>query len=262
MILPEFLEIKSRLLAKSQSRTVLAIDSSTQLASVALNTHGKTVFFEECFRQKSHSEWINSSVERAMHLIDDDWQSLDLLAVTLGPGSFTGIRVATSLAKTIAYAKDIPLVGYDSLKLLSLQAEFLVETNLVLSVLNAFKNMVFLGLYRRNAQGFMEDLIEPRVVEIEKLLETVGGIISSENSIYVQVVGDGFGAYSNYFQANSPECWIRSSQPKDYPTAKTLVELSVANWNSNKLMHWRELLPTYLRASAAEENTKSGPKKD
>lgn len=260
MTFQDFLAAKKVQLNKSPRRSVLAIDSSTQMASVALGTEGRLLYSEECFRQKSHSEWINGAVERALGSLHGDWSTLDVLALSNGPGSFTGLRVATNLAKTIAFSKQKPLITYSSLEILAHQAGSASSApTFIMPVINAFKNMVFMALYQRRSNGVLTQLIAPSAVEIADLKLVVEARLPSslEFDGRIQVVGDGYTAYKNYLEPGAARPWWRSDAPKDFPLAATLVELVASRWSEQELLHWRQLTPSYLRASAAEENQKA-----
>ncbi|MEY4617294.1 MAG: hypothetical protein RJB66_2254 [Pseudomonadota bacterium] len=257
MISHDFLETKKIQLEQSTQRSVLAIDSSTQLASVALTLHNQIIFSEECFRQKSHSEWINGAVERAIQNLPGSWEQLDLVAVSHGPGSFTGVRVATNLAKAIAFAKDKPIVSFSTLEVLANQAEDCEETPFVLPIINAFKNMVFCALYERDPKGDLVGRQEPQTVAVEQFNDWISVAMANSSTSKVQLLGDGFFAYENTFDPEKNSRWLRTGCPKDHPVAKTLASLTLKNWTNKQILHWRELVPTYLRASAAEENKNS-----
>lgn len=257
MTFHDFLANKKTQLEQSTQRSVLAIDSSTQLASVALHSQGQFVFSEECFRQKSHSEWINGAVERAISAFPGGWNQLDLVTVSHGPGSFTGVRVATNLAKTIAFAKDKPIMSFSSLEVLAHQAEVCEETPYVLPVINAFKNMVFCALFEKDKSGHLLMLEPPQTVDIVQMDDWISVAMTKAATNKVQLLGDGFFAYENYFSSEKNPRWLRTSCPKDHPVAKTLALLALQDWTKKQILHWRELVPTYLRASAAEENKNS-----
>jgi tRNA threonylcarbamoyladenosine biosynthesis protein TsaB len=254
MTFQDFLDTKKTALQQSQDRCVLAIDSTTQVASVALYCKGQFTYTEECVRQKSHSEWINGAVERALTTLSNGWEGVDVVAVTQGPGSFTGLRVATNLAKTIAYTKQKPIVSYCSLDLLAQQALMIDETQFVLSAINAFKNMAFISLYKQETGCLPIRKVEPMAIEVANLVGFIGGLQEVSASTKVQVVGDAFQAYNSYFDPSKNSRLVRSLTPKDHPLATTLALRVVSQWDQLRLLHWRELVPLYIRASAAEEN--------
>lgn len=254
MILPDFSSVNLKVLSNSQNRCVLAIDSSTQLASVALQFQGQIIFYEECFRQKSHSEWLNGAVDRATLKLPKGWEDIELLAVTHGPGSFTGVRVATNFIKTVAFAKDKPIVSFSSLDILAQNVPKHPEAELLLCAINAFKNMSFVALYRQDSQGLQETLLAPGVVEMTHLAEIIEVFRQRSSSTKVQVVGDSVIAYPSYFGDVNNSYFVRTEGSRDFPLASALMKKVNQNWGQWPLKHWRELVPTYFRASAAEEN--------
>lgn len=238
---------------QSPSRTFLAIDSSTSLASVAVVSSGKTLYSEECFRQKSHSEWMNGAIERAILTLENGWHALELIAFIHGPGSFTGLRVSTNIAKTIAYSYGLPLVGMSSLEILAYQVKVQKNhTTLVLPVINAFKNRVFCALFLRS-QDHCEMLIPPHDIEVEKLESF---LISNKKNLLsdsIVVVGDGFTAYQDAMTSFSQLNLKRLEASQDFPTAASLAQIVQNHAKNNSFLHWKEVVPVYLRASAAEE---------
>lgn len=289
-----FLQQKSQNLEQSSTRSFLALDSSTQLASVAVSVQGKIIFAEECLRQKSHSEWISGALERAIATLPLSWKSLELVSLVHGPGSFTGLRVATNVARTIAYVHSLPVVSMSSLEVLGHQVELEdQESILILPMINAFKNMVFYGLYYKAREEF-KTLVPPQAGEVDQLAEMLkrvskglkqtGELLATEcsgisrlsgflfdalseafespnlntnkNSLCskkIIIVGDGVESYKNVILPLLNPPFYRPTVPKDFPLATTLAERINQGWKTLPIMHWKELKPVYLRASAAEE---------
>lgn len=299
----KFLEQKSKSLEQSSSRSFLAIDSSTQLASVAASFQGKIIYAEECVRQKSHSEWINGALARAIATLPEGWRSLELISLVHGPGSFTGLRVATNVAKTIAYVHSIPVISVSSLEVLAHQVEIEEQESLfILPLINAFKNMVFCGLYYKSESEF-KTIMAPQAIEVEQLSEFLTTLSSffdqslsssvaslekaasfsegsfgqnvlaalSEHSLELSLdsnknnllnkkmilVGDGVETYQNVILPLLKPPFFRPLAPKDFPLATTVAERIHRDWKTLSLLHWKELTPIYLRASAAEELARS-----
>lgn len=292
-----FLQQKSQTLEQSSTRSFLALDSSTQFASVAVSLRGKIIFAEECVRQKSHSEWVNGALERAIATLPDGWKSLELVSLVHGPGSFTGLRVATNVARTIAYVHCLPVVSMSSLEVLAHQVVLEdQEPVLVFPMINAFKNMVFCGLYYKSNNEF-KVLVPPQTLEMDQLSEVLTRISrginqsapllevesfavnsssrqlfealsgafknisldKTKNSLLrkIMIVGDGVEAYQNTILPLLKPPFFRPAVSKDYPLATTVAERINENWSALPLMHWKELTPIYLRASAAEELARS-----
>jgi tRNA threonylcarbamoyladenosine biosynthesis protein TsaB len=230
---------------------VLACETSTLLGSVAVCENGSILSFEESPRQGSHSEFLNSFIEKALLKAGKKLSDVDVFATGIGPGSFTGIRISLNTIKTLAYCFQKPVAGADSLKNLAQQV-FLtkkpveLENTPIISMINAYKNMVYVASYKPNPEGLTQ-LKNPEVVRVQNLADYI-----TEKSI---VCGDGFKAYEKYFaQSSFQNKMIRSENFSDEPHAKTLaVMVSKA---PSMFQNWNELLPLYLRASEAEENLK------
>lgn len=98
---------------------LLALDTSTKLAGLALYD-GEMVRAEVTWHgSRFHTAWLAPAIEQALQRIDATANELSAVAVTLGPGSFTGLRVAMSLAKGIAIARDLPLIGVGTLDVMA-----------------------------------------------------------------------------------------------------------------------------------------------
>ncbi len=94
---------------------LLALDTATRQAGLALYD-GQMVRAESTWHAgRYHTEWLTSAIQQILTRIKASMQDLSAVAVTVGPGSFTGLRVAMSLAKGIAAARDLPLIGIETL---------------------------------------------------------------------------------------------------------------------------------------------------
>lgn len=229
---------------------ILALETSTQWGSAALVHDGRVLAEEVSDRQKSHSELINPMIEKIMQQAQVSFSDLNLVATGFGPGSFTGIRVAGNVAKSISYTLNIPLFALDSLYLLAAQAKKEAQAKKlpVLSMINAYKNMVYYGLY--DLQGDTPVALIPAAVVPVRDLDHV---ISYENFL---TVGDGYSTYGKYFSQSFTAKMLRPTSPSDYPLASTLGQLAETLSKNHPTLDWKSFLPLYLRASEAEENLK------
>jgi tRNA threonylcarbamoyladenosine biosynthesis protein TsaB len=100
---------------------ILSIDTSTSICSVALHREGKLIAHTETFLDKSHSRNISYMVDQILHLCEVEVSMLDAIAVSAGPGSYTGMRIGTSTAKGYCFALDKPLISVSSLYSLAAQ---------------------------------------------------------------------------------------------------------------------------------------------
>lgn len=212
----------------------LTLDTSTHRGTVALSD-GATVI-EEIFWDKStsHSEQIvgeiHSLYSRAHKKITDTQK----LICGVGPGSFTGIRVALSFAKTLAHSLKIPVIPVENCWAIALQTDSIA--NSVIVALDAQKNMFFVGEYEWKNK-FLTTVQAVRLLTEAEFLET-----RNPRATYISNVPD-------IFKKNS----LQLSEHTPFPSARLICEHVSLNADQFCAVTWDELAPLYLRASAAEE---------
>ena len=95
---------------------ILCLETATPVCSVALNDGCCTIALRETEGQNTHSEKITNFIREVMETAHIDYKQLDAVAVSKGPGSYTGLRIGVSTAKGICYAADLPLMAIDTLE--------------------------------------------------------------------------------------------------------------------------------------------------
>ncbi len=220
---------------------VLAIECSTKVASVAL-AEGHQVLGELSNDQpKSHSEFLNPAIANLFIQSQRKISEVGLVAVDPGPGSFTGARVAVSVARTIAFIQKCPVFTLPSLHLLHAQT-----TGDCLALINAYKNMLFVSLRQKDRAATPAEVIP--VDGLETYLSQLG----MKNP--VRCVGDGYDAYASEFSSTLKTKLFRDTALADHPSASLLAVL--AQKSGTQTLDWKSVIPLYLRSSAAEENLK------
>lgn len=100
---------------------ILCLETATSTCSVALNDGSRTLALRECKGQNAHSEKITIFIKEVLEETKLRYDQLDAVAVSKGPGSYTGLRIGVSTAKGICYAADLPLLAVDTLHALAYQ---------------------------------------------------------------------------------------------------------------------------------------------
>ena len=100
---------------QSKAVMILCLETATPTCSVAINDGCKTIALRECKGQNAHSEKITIFIKEVMDEVGLTYDQLDAVAVSKGPGSYTGLRIGTSTAKGVCYAAGIPLMAVDTL---------------------------------------------------------------------------------------------------------------------------------------------------
>lgn len=129
--------------------TILQIETATQVCSAALAVDGKTIACKELAAQNIHAANLTLFIREVMETAGLSYQSLDAIAVSKGPGSYTGLRIGVSTAKGLCFALDRPLIGINTLELMA--GGFLAEnpayTGLVCPMIDARRMEVYTALY-------------------------------------------------------------------------------------------------------------------
>lgn len=217
---------------------LLSLDSSAVTASVAL-TDGDTVIKSEFVKSGlTHSETLMPMITRVMsgHFYDE----LDAVAVTAGPGSFTGVRIGVSTVKGIAFNNNIPCFGISTLE--AIAYNFADTDTVVCAVMDARRMQFYNALFKvENSQVIR--LCDDRAISLEDLRE--------ELKAYDNVVVAGDGAFVCYQNLGLDNCFI-ADDDRMYQNA-----LGVAKATSDKMpMSAKALMPVYLRQSQAERELK------
>lgn len=103
---------------------LLNIETSTNVCSVALTAEGMILHHYEDFEGRNHAALLSGFIKGCLDFLADKELKLDAIAVSLGPGSYTGLRIGLSEAKGLAYALDIPLIGISTLELMATRVMF------------------------------------------------------------------------------------------------------------------------------------------
>ena len=131
---------------------LLNIDTSTEKASVCLGNDGKTIGIAFNDEQKDHASWLHTAIKKIMDDSGTELKELEAIAVTAGPGSYTGLRVGMAAAKGLCYSLEKPLIIENTLKVIAyaatkVSAISLDATDLLCPMIDARRMEVFTGTY-------------------------------------------------------------------------------------------------------------------
>lgn len=139
--------------------TILHIETSTNVCSVAVSEDSHVIFQQEDHSGLGHAEKLGTMVDEALSFTDNHAIPFDAVAVSCGPGSYTGLRIGVSMAKGICYGRDLKLIAVPTLELLCvpvLLREIPEEDALLCPMLDARRMEVYAGIYDRALKPIRE----------------------------------------------------------------------------------------------------------
>ncbi|MBD8001851.1 tRNA (adenosine(37)-N6)-threonylcarbamoyltransferase complex dimerization subunit type 1 TsaB [Phocaeicola faecium] len=135
---------------------ILHIETSTDVCSVAVSQDGASIFSKEDFNGPSHAVTLGVFVDEALSFADSHAIPVDAVAVSCGPGSYTGLRIGVSMAKGICYGRNIPLIGLPTLEVMCvpiLLFHDLPEDALLCPMIDARRMEVYAAVYDRSLKA-------------------------------------------------------------------------------------------------------------
>jgi len=226
---------------------ILAIDTATRSCSVAVADEDKLLAETTLVSSETHSRHVMTMIDAVLQMSGMQIGSLDGIAVTEGPGSFTGLRIGVSVAKGLASVNGKPIVGVSSLDALATQAAG--GGLLTCAVVDARKNEVYACRYR-NRDGVVEAETAPDVLPIEA---AIAGI--HEPCMFI---GDGAILYRQTIQDKTgTDAWF--APPYQHTIrSSTVAFLGIKRFQKGDTDDVEAFVPFYIRKSDAQINIAGG----
>lgn len=145
----------------SEMPVILNIETSTNVCSVALSAEGMVLCHFEDFEGRNHAALLSGYIKRCLDWARDHEMDVEAVAVSMGPGSYTGLRIGLSEAKGLAFALDVPLIGVDTLQLMATGVMFSRDIDpdtLLAPMIDARRMEVYTAVY----DMALSPVVEPR----------------------------------------------------------------------------------------------------
>ena len=197
--------------------TLLAMDTGQAACSVALWREGQVVAHRYVPMPKGHAVALVPMIEEVQNETGFAFAELDALAVTVGPGTFTGLRVGLATARGLALAANKPLIGVTTLEAIAWAAREEAEQKkaLIAAAFDARRNEVYLQSF--GAHG--EHLSEPMLADLEQCDSNVPASVSS-----VLCVGTGAELIAEKLKAAGRTVYLATAEP--FPDARAVAEIA------------------------------------
>ncbi|MBX7072250.1 MAG: tRNA (adenosine(37)-N6)-threonylcarbamoyltransferase complex dimerization subunit type 1 TsaB [Pirellulales bacterium] len=218
---------------------ILALETTGTAGSVAALS-GKKLLHEAALdpRQRS-AQSLAPAIQQL--LAEVGWRSADvqLTAVAIGPGSFTGLRVGVMTAKTWAYATGGAVLGVNTLEAIAEQS--LTEPGCVTVVFDAQRKQLFSSCYERRPDAILQELSPVTIINVDDWLQLLAPGMRVSGPM-LERIGQQLPAHS---APADPRTW--------HPRASTVGQLAARDWMAGRRDDLWALAPNYYRRSAAEE---------
>jgi tRNA threonylcarbamoyladenosine biosynthesis protein TsaB len=223
---------------------ILGIESATVQVGCAIGGHEGVLASAHSSRGKRHAENLTPTIDFVRRQARVSLTEISVVAVDLGPGLFTGLRVGVASAKALAHALRVPMIGVSSLDLLAFPVRF--SPRLIVAAIDARRGELFYAFYRQ-VPGGVQRLSGYQVGSPDDLASEL--LASREECL---LVGDGPIRYREVFEGLTRVEIAEHGQA--YPSASSLVQLAHAQALREDFVRPWELRPLYLRKPDAEIN--------
>ena len=228
---------------------ILAIDTATPATGLALTrgtlAAGEVIASLGLSSNVTHSRRLLTSIDWLMAEVGVGWSDIDGIGVSLGPGSFTGLRIGMATAKGLAAASGIKLLGVSTLDSLAAKC---VTDQLICSVLDARKKEVYAAMYKRDGEGLLSRISDICAVSPEDL--------AAQITEPVMMIGDGAVVYREVFSKRLGDNLSIVPSALHEPAAPSLGLLCAKDLLEDNCLDVGSAVPLYVRSSDAELNLK------
>ncbi len=224
---------------------LLAVETSTDACSAALFIDGE-IAEKFAVAPREHTKLILPMIDQLMADAQLRPQQLDAIAVSRGPGSFTGVRIAGGVVQGIAFGADLPVVPVSTLA--AIAQDFFnkkPEADMAFTAMDARMDEIFWGVYRRNAHGLAE-LIGAEMVT------PAGEVIFPDSAGFGFGVGSGWGAYRAQLIERLGER-VQGVEVDVWPRAACIAQLGAYDFANGLAVPVEQAMPVYLRDKVAKK---------
>ncbi len=223
---------------------ILGIETATVQAGCAIGGHEGVLASAHSAKGKRHAENLVPAIDFICEQAQIDMDDIGLVAVDVGPGLFTGLRVGVATAKAIAFALRVPMIAVSSLDLLAFPVRF--SNRLIVTAIDARRGELYYAFYRQ-VPGGVQRLGDHQLGTPDDLASEL--LATPEE---VLLVGDGAIRYAEAFEGLAKVELV--DRANSYPSAASLVQLAHAQALREEFGRPDEIEPIYLRRPDAEIN--------
>ena len=232
----------------------LAIDTSSKICTVSILDNDDVLINLYNDDEKTHSVKLMPMINKAFNETNMNLQNMDLLACSIGPGSFTGVRIGIATIKAFSDVTNIPVVGVSSLEGLAYNVKDKAsDLTLICSLIDAKNNNVYCGLY--NFKGNDCNKLSMFAEDINMTVSKINNILSNNDFTGILFVGDASKIYKDLLENNISKNNINinfATDRENFQNSISIAKSSLNKYNKGEYGNSSSISPIYLKKSQAE----------
>ncbi|MCI9618198.1 MAG: tRNA (adenosine(37)-N6)-threonylcarbamoyltransferase complex dimerization subunit type 1 TsaB [Eubacterium sp.] len=227
---------------------ILAIDSSSMVATVAVTTDGVLNAEYTINHKKTHSQTLLPMIDEICKTIELEMESIDAIAISGGPGSYTGLRIGSATAKGFGLALNKPIINVPTMD--ALAYNMFSSQYIVCPIMDARRGQVYTGIYRFDGTE-MVTIKEQCIIMIDELIYELDKI-----GMPVMFLGDGVDTQKETIETKMSSEHYYAPASMNRHKASALASLAEIYFQDGKYENAGDHKPEYLRLSQAERELK------
>lgn len=235
---------------------VLAIETTGKYGSAALYDDEGVVVSATSKEEMNHLKEVINLCQKCLDEKGAKTSDITHVAASVGPGSFTGIRIGVTSVRTLAQMLSVSCVSVSSLEGMAHNATDGAKAkgaSYICPIINARRHQTYAGIWKLEGDSIVE-AYEQKQYMIEEVMEIASGL---DGMIYF--TGDGIDAYADIIEeALACDKYAFIEEEKRYPDAKMIAKIATSKIEEGETCSYNELLPNYMRLSEAEMRLKEG----
>ena len=226
---------------------IIGIDSSGMVASVAIVQDDVLIAEYTMNHKRTHSETLLPMIDEIVKTSETNLEELDAIAISAGPGSFTGLRIGAATAKGLAMSIDKPIIPVNTCE--GLAFNLWGTDGLICPIMDARRNQVYTGLY--HVLGGVEVVMDQQPMDIHELIEKINKI-GEEKPTQVTFLGDGVPIYEEIICSETKIPFKMAPASMNRQRAASIAAYGELLYREGKYIDADDFAPEYLRKSNLE----------
>ena len=250
---------------------VLAIETTGKYGSASVIDNGGHVFSASSSEEMNHLRGMITLIDEARHEAGITKDELTHVAASVGPGSFTGIRIGVTTARIMSQMLDIPCIAVSTLEAMAVRAldkAISAGALYVVPVINARRHQTYAGVYEAVFTSDCEHqsaipVMEEKQYMIEDLLSELQTRMAEHSGAVAFFTGDGIDAYADIIKSTMTEgSYAFADEDLRYQHAEAVARIALGKAAAGETLTYNGLMPEYMRLAEAEQRLRAGTLSD